>query len=70
MADADNLNDLFQAWRDDIDSVPFPQFNELLIPAQKSRTRPEAGAVDRLIDSLSQAMPMSNITPWRDARGA
>ncbi len=40
MREADELTGLFQAWRDDIDSVPFPAFAEPLIPAQKQRSVP------------------------------
>ncbi|GAA1021689.1 MULTISPECIES: hypothetical protein [Amycolatopsis] len=37
MSESDLLCRMFQAWRDDIDSVPFPQFRELTIPLQKTR---------------------------------
>ncbi|MEC3981762.1 hypothetical protein [Amycolatopsis sp. H20-H5] len=67
MADADRLDQLFDAWREDIESVPFPQFSELLIPAQKSRARLDPASVGRLIDSIPRSLPMSNVTPWRDA---
>ncbi|MEV6907184.1 hypothetical protein [Amycolatopsis sp. NPDC051071] len=40
MREADELTGLLQAWREDIDSVPFPTFAELLIPAQKQRSAP------------------------------
>ncbi|KFU77196.1 hypothetical protein SAMN04489729_7714 [Amycolatopsis lurida] len=40
MQDADELTRLLSAWRDDIESVPFPTFAELLIPAQKRRSTP------------------------------
>ncbi|MBE1497331.1 hypothetical protein H4696_004431 [Amycolatopsis lexingtonensis] len=39
MAEDDVLSQLLKAWRDDIDSVPFPQFSELLIPRQQTRQR-------------------------------
>jgi hypothetical protein len=39
MAEEDVLSQMLQAWRDDIESVPFPQFNELLIPRQQVRPR-------------------------------
>lgn len=39
MAENDLLSALFQSWRDDIESVPFPQFSELLIPQQQTRTQ-------------------------------
>jgi len=38
MAENDLLSALLQAWREDIDSVPFPQFSELLIPHQQNRS--------------------------------
>ncbi|MFC4085754.1 hypothetical protein [Amycolatopsis samaneae] len=38
MSETDPLARLFQAWRDDIDSVPFPQLAELPIPPQQRRT--------------------------------
>lgn len=37
MSESDLLCRMFQAWREDIDSVPFPQFRELTIPPQKTR---------------------------------
>ncbi|KZB85691.1 hypothetical protein [Amycolatopsis regifaucium] len=40
MRDADDLTCLLDAWREDIESVPFPTFAELLIPAQKQRIAP------------------------------
>jgi hypothetical protein len=47
MAEDDLLSQLLHAWRDDIESVPFPQFGELLIPRQQIRPRcsPSASAV-------------------------
>ena len=42
MSESDLLTRMLQAWRDDIDSVPFPQFRELTIPQQTSRA-----AIDR-----------------------
>jgi len=47
MSEDDLLSQMLHAWRDDIDSVPFPQFTELLIPRQQIRTRcsPSASAV-------------------------
>jgi hypothetical protein len=46
MAEDDLLSQMLHAWREDIESVPFPQFNELLIPRQQVRTRrsPSASA--------------------------
>ncbi len=46
MAEDDLLSQMLHAWRDDIESVPFPQFNELLIPRQQTRPRctPSASA--------------------------
>lgn len=38
MAENDLLSALLQAWREDIESVPFPQFSELLIPQQQTRS--------------------------------
>jgi hypothetical protein len=35
MAEKDLLSELLRAWRADIESVPFPQFTELLIPRQR-----------------------------------
>ncbi|MGK3207424.1 hypothetical protein [Amycolatopsis kentuckyensis] len=47
MAEDDLLSQMLHAWRDDIESVPFPQFSELLIPRQQVRPRctPSASAV-------------------------
>ncbi|HEY3471098.1 MAG TPA: hypothetical protein VGL47_38595 [Amycolatopsis sp.] len=39
MAEDDLLSQMLNAWRDDIESVPFPQFSELLIPRQQVRPR-------------------------------
>ncbi|MFI5587155.1 hypothetical protein ACIA5G_19055 [Amycolatopsis sp. NPDC051758] len=39
MAEDDVLSQMLHAWRDDIESVPFPQFSELLIPRQQIRQR-------------------------------
>jgi hypothetical protein len=39
MAEDDVLSQMLHAWRDDIESVPFPQFSELLIPRQQIRER-------------------------------
>lgn len=39
MAEDDLLSQMLHAWRDDIESVPFPQFGELLIPRQQARPR-------------------------------
>ncbi|WP_410568852.1 hypothetical protein [Amycolatopsis sp. cmx-4-61] len=39
MAEDDLLSQMLHAWRDDIESVPFPQFGELLIPRQQTRSR-------------------------------
>jgi len=39
MAEDDLLSQMLHAWREDIESVPFPQFNELLIPRQQTRPR-------------------------------
>ncbi|WP_328614644.1 hypothetical protein OHS18_42805 [Amycolatopsis sp. NBC_00355] len=41
MAENDVLSQMLDAWRDDVESVPFPQFSELLIPRQQVRRRPE-----------------------------
>ncbi len=38
MSENDLLTRMLQAWREDIESVPFPQFGELLIPQQQTRT--------------------------------
>ncbi|MDT7802245.1 MAG: hypothetical protein QOI78_5678 [Actinomycetota bacterium] len=37
MAENDVLSQMLDAWRDDVESVPFPQFSELLIPRQQVR---------------------------------
>jgi hypothetical protein len=39
MAEDDVLSQMLNAWRDDVESVPFPQFSELLIPRQQVRPR-------------------------------
>ncbi|WP_191983987.1 hypothetical protein [Amycolatopsis eburnea] len=44
MAEDDVLSQMLKAWRDDIDSVPFPQFSELLIPRQQTRSRASSPA--------------------------
>ncbi|MEU0534888.1 hypothetical protein [Amycolatopsis tolypomycina] len=44
MAEDDVLSQMLHAWRDDIESVPFPQFSELLIPRQQTRPRCTPGA--------------------------
>ncbi|SEP32717.1 hypothetical protein [Amycolatopsis saalfeldensis] len=63
MSESDLLCDLLQAWRDDIDSVPFPQFAAPRIPPQASR-------VD--IDTryrLEPAHPhVTNTTHWYEGR--
>jgi hypothetical protein len=43
MAENEVLSQLLHAWREDIDSVPFPQFSELLIPHQPTRAEVDAG---------------------------
>jgi hypothetical protein len=42
MSKSDLLGDLLQAWRDDINSVPFPQFAAPRVPPQASRRDIEA----------------------------
>ncbi|GAB3143567.1 hypothetical protein [Amycolatopsis sp. NPDC004378] len=46
MAEDDLLSQMLHAWREDIESEPFPQFSELLIPRQQARQRctPRASA--------------------------
>ncbi|WP_290056257.1 hypothetical protein [Amycolatopsis solani] len=44
MAEDDVLSQMLNAWCDDIDSVPFPQFSELLIPRQQTRPRAKSPA--------------------------
>jgi hypothetical protein len=44
MAENDVLSQMLHAWRDDIESEPFPQFSELLIPRQQTRARVCAAA--------------------------
>ncbi|MEV7551258.1 hypothetical protein AB0N89_16680 [Amycolatopsis sp. NPDC089917] len=58
MQDADELTCLLRAWREDIDSVPFPTFAELLIPAQKKRSAPGVVA--------SASVQVTKTTGWRD----
>ncbi|ONF74206.1 hypothetical protein [Amycolatopsis keratiniphila] len=58
MQDADDLTRLLNAWREDIDSVPFPTFAELLIPAQKRRTAPARTA--------TASVQVTKTTGWRD----
>ncbi|WP_199199196.1 hypothetical protein [Amycolatopsis sp. CA-128772] len=43
MAEDDLLSQMLHAWREDIESVPFPQFGELLIPRQQVRPRYHPG---------------------------
>ncbi|WP_033296364.1 hypothetical protein [Amycolatopsis jejuensis] len=42
MSESDLLCRMLQAWREDIESVPFPQFSELTIPLQKTRADVDA----------------------------
>lgn len=58
MRDADELTCLLHAWREDIDSVPFPTFAELLIPVQKQRS-----VTSRTVTASVQ---VTNATGWRD----
>lgn len=58
MGEDDLLSRMLQAWRDDIESVPFPQFSQLLIPRQQ--TRP--GRAPR-----SSAVRVTNATRRTDA---
>jgi hypothetical protein len=53
MAENDVLSQMLHAWRDDIESVPFPQFGELLIPRQQTRprSRPAAASVARVTNA-------------------
>ncbi|HKN52257.1 MAG TPA: hypothetical protein VJX66_07150 [Amycolatopsis sp.] len=55
MAEKDLLSELLRAWRADIESVPFPQFSELLIPRQRRE------AADH------QARRVTKTTPGRDS---
>jgi len=58
MRDADELTCLLDAWREDIESVPFPSFAELLIPAQKQRSLPGRTA--------SASVQVTKTTGWPD----
>ncbi|MFJ8911833.1 hypothetical protein [Amycolatopsis sp. NPDC102389] len=58
MQDADDLTRLLDAWREDIDSVPFPTFAELLIPAQKRRSASARTA--------TASVQVTKTTGWRD----
>ncbi|WP_037309560.1 hypothetical protein [Amycolatopsis orientalis] len=58
MRDADDLTSLLHAWREDIESVPFPTFAELLIPAQKQRSAPARTA--------TASVQVTKTTGWRD----
>ncbi|MFC9252930.1 hypothetical protein [Amycolatopsis thailandensis] len=58
MQDADELTCLLDAWREDIDSVPFPTFAELLIPKQKQRSAPSV--------AVSASVQVTKTTGWRD----
>ena len=62
MAEDDALSQMLHAWREDIESVPFPQFGELLIPRQQVRTR----AVPRCT-SVGSAARVTNATRRTDA---
>jgi len=62
MADDDVLSQMLHAWREDIESVPFPQFGELLIPRQQVRSR----AVTRCTAGGSVAR-VTNATRGTDA---
>jgi hypothetical protein len=42
MSESDLLCRMFDAWRKDIDSVPFPQFTVLTIPPQQTREQVDA----------------------------
>ncbi|HWD06419.1 MAG TPA: hypothetical protein VG674_28665 [Amycolatopsis sp.] len=57
MSEPDLLCQMFQAWRDDIDSVPFPQFTDLAIPAQPSRAEVDScRARDARNENVMKAM--------------
>jgi hypothetical protein len=58
MRDADELTCLLRAWREDIESVPFPSFAELLIPAQKQRSASSRTA--------SASVQVTKTTGWPD----
>ena len=58
MAEDDVLSQMLNAWRDDVESVPFPQFSELLIPRQQVRPRCTAP---------SSAVRVTNATRKTDA---
>ncbi|WET77525.1 hypothetical protein P3102_26025 [Amycolatopsis sp. QT-25] len=58
MQDADELTCLLRAWREDIESVPFPTFAELLIPEQKRRSAPARTA--------AASVRVTKTTGWRD----
>jgi hypothetical protein len=58
MAEDDVLSQMLHAWRDDIESVPFPQFSELLIPRQQIRPR---------CTSQPSAVRVTNATRGTDA---
>lgn len=58
MRDADELTCLLRAWREDIESVPFPAFTELLIPVQQQRSLPGRAA--------SASVQVTKTTGWPD----
>ena len=62
MAERDVLSELLHAWREDIESVPFPQFTALLIPRQPTRTQ-----VDLHYDAEASAVCVTNATQGTDA---
>ena len=63
MSESDLLCDLLQAWRDDIDSVPFPQFAAPRIPPQTSRED-----IDARHRRESGQPHVTNTTHWHDGR--
>lgn len=43
----DALDRLFRAWRDDIDSEPFPLITDVVLPAQTRRRMPGTADISR-----------------------
>jgi hypothetical protein len=63
MSESDLLCDLLQAWRDDINSVPFPQFAAPRIPPQTSRVD-----IDARYRRTSGDPHVTNTTHWYEGR--
>lgn len=63
MADEDTLDRLLQAWREDIDSEPFPVIADVALPRQTRRRMREHSE-----DPPRPGRPNSDSTGWTSPR--